>query len=150
MHPLPWCVDLPEPAPSPLLRFLEAVHQVHPDCPCESCEGTAAARCAIDIRFRSVFVMANSILSIFAQGQTGLPPAVQRPLQALLQGQAAAGITASRPVHRPVSRPASGLPLASHAGNAGGSSSPPGQRREGGCRLQPPAAPSWEELLGRR
>jgi hypothetical protein len=143
MQPLPWCVELPEPAPSPLLRFLEAAHQVHPDCPCESCEGKAAARCAIDIRFLSVFVMTNSILSIFAQGQTGLPRTVQRPLQALLQGQAAAVMPASRPVNRP----ASGLPLASHAG---ASSSPPGQRREGGCRMQPPAAPSWEELLGRR
>ena len=51
MQPLPCCVELPEPAPSPLLRFLEPAHQVHPDCPCESREGMAAARCAIDIRF---------------------------------------------------------------------------------------------------
>ena len=92
--------------------------------------------------------MTNSILSIFAQGQTALPRAVQRPLQALLQGQAAAVMPASRPDNRP----ASGLPLASHAiaGNAWGSSSPPGQRRVPCCRLQPLAAPSWEELLGRR
>jgi hypothetical protein len=88
--------------------------------------------------------MTNSILSIFAQGQTALPRVVQRPLQALLQGQAAAVM--------PANHPASGLPLASHAiaGNAWGSSSPPGQRRVPCCRLQPLAAPSWEELLGRR
>jgi hypothetical protein len=93
--------------------------------------------------------MTNSILSIFAQGQTGLSRPVQRPLQALLQGQTAAVMPASRnrPINRPASRPISGVPLPSHAG---GSSSPPGQRRGPGCTLQPPAAPSWEELLGRR
>ena len=100
--------------------------------------------------FSFCFVMTNSILSILAQGQTGLQRPGQRPLQALLQGQAAAGM--------PTSRPASGVPLASShatarhasAGNAGGSSSPPGQRRGPCCRVQPIAAPSWEELLGRR
>ncbi|HBH73953.1 MAG TPA: hypothetical protein DDY43_11075 [Synechococcales bacterium UBA10510] len=102
--------------------------------------------------FLFCFVMTNSILSIFAQGQTALPRAVQRPLQALLQGQTAAVMPASRPDNRPANHPASGLPLASHAiaGNAWGSSSPPGQRRVPCCRLQPLAAPSWEELLGRR
>ena len=101
--------------------------------------------------------MTNSILSIFAQGQTGLSRPVQRPLQALLQGQTAAVMPASRnrpinrpasrPINRPISGPISGVPLPSHAG---GSSSPPGQRRGPGCTLQPPAAPSLEELLGRR
>ena len=99
--------------------------------------------------------MTNSFLSIFAQGQTGLPRPVQRPLQALLQGQTAAVMPASRPVNRPVNHPVSGVSLASHAmagiaSNAWGSSSPPGQRRGPCCRLQPLAAPSWEELLGRR
>lgn len=95
--------------------------------------------------------MTSAILSIFAQGQTGLPRPVQRPLQASLQGQAAAVMSANRPAS------ASGVPWASHAvarhavaGNAGGSSSPPGQRRGPCCSLQPLAAPSWEELLGRR
>jgi hypothetical protein len=88
--------------------------------------------------------MTNSILSIWTQGPAPLP---RRPVQRPLQHQGAGFMAASRLV--------TGIPGAGHAGAAiagaaAGPSSPQGQRRGPSCRLQPPAAPSWEELLGRR
>jgi hypothetical protein len=46
--------------------------------------------------------------------------------------------------------PGAGHAVAAIAGAAAGPSSPQGQRRRPSCRQQPPVAPSWEELLGRR